>query len=548
MLAGPRRPRCSITETDERPARRLAPRPSTWCPTATTAAAGQGARHPRPDRSRLRPLRRGAGRSALEALALAERLDLHELVSDVVTTLSQARRRPARRRGCAPRWTTRRRGPAQPARVHAELRGRFLLGRSYQDWAEFDEAEALVPQRASTAAPRPGIPWAPYAFESRWQLAWSQLRRAATGTRRSTLTDVARPAAAADPAGAARARRGCRSSPARGERRRPTGCPALRRFWAARGRVAIHAGAARDRSTPARRGDPAAALGVVRRRGRASSAGSGTSGSAPGSGWRRSTIGALADAAAAAQRRRARRRTSPSVERLHADGHTVLDTLRRPVRPLGARGPGLGEAARRRDAAGALAGRHRRARRRTRWSTPGARPSSCSRTSAHVHELAAVARRAGRRSCAPTGDTAGAREVGDLAREAAHRLGAQPLLDELRALGSAPGPRRRPAPRHPHRRARPRSWRWSPRAAPTARSASSCSSAPRPCRSTSPTSSASSAPPAAPRPPRSPAAAACSTDALGQPARGRRVRPDGRGWVLAPDRTRTDPTTTRRTP
>jgi DNA-binding NarL/FixJ family response regulator len=36
------------------------------------------------------------------------------------------------------------------------------------------------------------------------------------------------------------------------------------------------------------------------------------------------------------------------------------------------------------------------------------------------------------------GDTAAAREVGDLAREAAHRLRAGPLLDELRALGAAP--------------------------------------------------------------------------------------------------------------
>jgi DNA-binding CsgD family transcriptional regulator len=37
-----------------------------------------------------------------------------------------------------------------------------------------------------------------------------------------------------------------------------------------------------------------------------------------------------------------------------------------------------------------------------------------------------------------SGDQAGAREAGDLARETAHRLGAQPLLDELRAIGSTP--------------------------------------------------------------------------------------------------------------
>jgi DNA-binding CsgD family transcriptional regulator len=55
----------------------------------------------------------------------------------------------------------------------------------------------------------------------------------------------------------------------------------------------------------------------------------------------------------------------------------------------------------------------------------------------HVHELAAV-----RVTLAgilrATGDPAGAREVGDLARETAHRLGAAPLLEELKSIGSAP--------------------------------------------------------------------------------------------------------------
>jgi DNA-binding CsgD family transcriptional regulator len=36
------------------------------------------------------------------------------------------------------------------------------------------------------------------------------------------------------------------------------------------------------------------------------------------------------------------------------------------------------------------------------------------------------------------GDQAGAREVGDAAREGARRLGATPLIDQLRAIGSAP--------------------------------------------------------------------------------------------------------------
>ncbi len=39
-----------------------------------------------------------------------------------------------------------------------------------------------------------------------------------------------------------------------------------------------------------------------------------------------------------------------------------------------------------------------------------------------------------------TGDAAGAREAADLAREAAHAIGAKPLLAELTAQGSAPAP------------------------------------------------------------------------------------------------------------
>ena len=55
----------------------------------------------------------------------------------------------------------------------------------------------------------------------------------------------------------------------------------------------------------------------------------------------------------------------------------------------------------------------------------------------HVYELAVV-RTALAGILRASGDLAGAREVADLARDAAHRLGAQPLLDELRALGSTP--------------------------------------------------------------------------------------------------------------
>ena len=62
----------------------------------------------------------------------------------------------------------------------------------------------------------------------------------------------------------------------------------------------------------------------------------------------------------------------------------------------------------------------------------------------HPFELARVrARLAG--ILRATGDTAGAREAGDLARATAHALGAQPLLAELTSLGST-AVRSAPAP------------------------------------------------------------------------------------------------------
>ena len=62
---------------------------------------------------------------------------------------------------------------------------------------------------------------------------------------------------------------------------------------------------------------------------------------------------------------------------------------------------------------------------------------TCFEDFGHVHEVAQV-RTVLAGILRAVGDTAGAREQGDLAREAAHQLGARPLLDDLLAIGSTP--------------------------------------------------------------------------------------------------------------
>ncbi|HQR27186.1 MAG TPA: AAA family ATPase [Nocardioides sp.] len=106
----------------------------------------------------------------LDALALAERLDRSRLVSEVVTTLSALKRsgpkevvraalldavEHAQRAGAAP----------------AEMRGCYLLGRSFAEYAEYDEAVHWF-GRGRRIGGELGTPFAPYALECLWQLGW----------------------------------------------------------------------------------------------------------------------------------------------------------------------------------------------------------------------------------------------------------------------------------------------------------------------------------------------------------------------------------------
>ncbi|MCW2814489.1 MAG: regulatory protein LuxR, partial [Nocardioides sp.] len=364
----------------------------------------------------------------LDALELAERLDLHELASDAITTLSGLKKSGPKEglRAALEEAVTRAAGSDA---IHAELRGRFLLGRSYEDWGEFDEAErwfASGIERATEA----GLPWAPYGFEARWQLSWIHLVRG-EWDRALDLFIVEGPFPPPIPRALLTSMR-LQILQHRGEDvgSRVIG---LRPFWRREGAVAIHA-AAIEMVAAGRRGEPAAAVatyddavGVLTRiwhewfsaRIRLAAV----------------AVGVLADAMA--HRSHAEREVlMKDVDRLHTDGHVVLD---RYTDPSGHWGP-EGRAWVKRLDAETL---------RARWQAGTDAPAldvlvdTWRETEAlyadfgHVHELAVVRTKlAG--VLRASGDLAGARELGDLAREAAHALGAQPLLDELKAIGSAP--------------------------------------------------------------------------------------------------------------
>jgi DNA-binding CsgD family transcriptional regulator/tetratricopeptide (TPR) repeat protein len=362
----------------------------------------------------------------LDALAVAERLDLHELASDVITTLSGLKKAGPKEGLRSALADAVERAVATGA-VHAEMRARFFMGRSYQDWAEYADAERWFRGAMQTAADA-GIPWAPYGFEGRWQLSWV-LYVNGSWDEVLELTDAtgehAPPIAAALLESVRLLVLAGRGEPVAPRAR------ALRRFWESEGGVAIHSIVA-ELAEAARADDPRAVLDVYR-----------DVVAVLGRIWHEwfsarirlaaITAGAVADRMphlSAAERAT----YLAEVERLLEEGHTVLQKY---ADPSGHWGP-EGRAWMKRLDAETL---------RARWLTGTDAPpqdvlvdtwretEQLFADFGHVHELAAV-----RVTLAgilrATGDPAGAREMGDQARETARRLGARPLLDALRAGGS----------------------------------------------------------------------------------------------------------------
>jgi DNA-binding CsgD family transcriptional regulator/tetratricopeptide (TPR) repeat protein len=366
--------------------------------------------------------------AGLDALALAEQLDLHELASDVITTLSQLKKAGPKDalRSALVEAVHR---AVDTGAIQAELRARYFLGRSYEDWAEWAQAETWF-RSAMAAAEAAGIPYAPWGFESRWQLAWI---KSVDGDwdEALRLTDTADEQAPPIPAalveGVALLVESGRGEPV-AERAR-----ALRRFWELEGGVVINSVVA-ELADAAQQDDPAKVVAVYQ-----------DAVAVLSRIWHEwfsarirlaaIAIGGIADALprlSAAERAT----YAAEAERLHGDGHTVLTKY---SDPSGHWGP-EGRAWVKRLDAETL---------RVRWLAGVDAPPQDAlvevwRDAAqlfedfgHVHELATV-RAVLSGILRATGDTAGARELGDQAREVAHRLGAQPLLDRLQAQGSAP--------------------------------------------------------------------------------------------------------------
>ncbi len=364
----------------------------------------------------------------LDALAVAERLDLHELASDVITTLSGLKKAGPKEGLRSALADAVERAVATGA-VHAEMRARFFMGRSYQDWAEYADAERWFRSAMDTAVAA-SLPWAPYGFEGRWQLSWV-LYVQGDWDQVLELTDVTGEHAPPTVAALLESVRvlvlAARGEPVSDRAR------ALRRHWESEGGVAIHSAAA-ELAEAARSDDPHAVIDVYRDvvalLGRIWHE------------WFSARIRLAATTAAAVADRMPRLSAAEravyleEVERLHSEGHIVLQKY---SDPSGHWGP-EGRAWTKRLDAETL---------RVRWLAGTDAPpqdvlvqvwreaEQLYADMGHVYELAAV-----RTTLAgilrATGDAAGAREVGDRAREVARALGAQPLLDELRSVGSTP--------------------------------------------------------------------------------------------------------------
>lgn len=373
-----------------------------------------------------------AENAATEALGLAERLKMPVLASDVVTTLSSLRfKRFDGTDGEAVRDALHDavERAASAGAVSAELRALFLIGRSHQEAAEWEQAAHWF-RKAVDRGVAVGLPWAPYSIEARWQLGWVLYARGEWDEALALLAIADDETGPLIPRAIIEATRLAILS-ARGNDV-SAGLRKLRKVWADEGGVAVFS-AGVEIEAAALAADAGAALGAYddvvgvltriwteyfagRVRLAAQTLGAVSCGLATASSSER---GVLLERAAT----------------LRADGEHVVERFAASGAAWGVEGRAWSLR---------LAAEHLRAR----WLGGVDAPerdeliAAWAATVAAFEEFGSVPELARVRTTYAgilrlLGETTAAREQGDLAREAAHRLGATTLLAELRSSGSA---------------------------------------------------------------------------------------------------------------
>jgi len=109
---------------------------------------------------------------AMTALALAERLDMPRLASDIRTTLVGLEKKGGPSESLVEALRTAIAGAVDAGASNTELRALLLLGNHHLDNAEFAQADDAFTQ-ATVRAKDEGTPWVPYAAEARWMHAVS---------------------------------------------------------------------------------------------------------------------------------------------------------------------------------------------------------------------------------------------------------------------------------------------------------------------------------------------------------------------------------------
>ena len=109
---------------------------------------------------------------AMTALALAERLDMPRLASDIRTTLVGLEKRGGPSESLVEALQSAIASAVDAGASNTELRALLLLGNHYLDNAQFELADAAF-RRATSRGRSEGTPWVPYAAEARWMLGVS---------------------------------------------------------------------------------------------------------------------------------------------------------------------------------------------------------------------------------------------------------------------------------------------------------------------------------------------------------------------------------------